>query len=93
MKGVKEQYISAPESGDFTKSWEGLSKQKGDSYIEDNFGVSRRKSGTRIGQWRDKSPEDYTWHHNNNGSNMKFLDQEIHDTFKKKGGASIARNK
>ncbi len=91
MKGVKEQYIDPPEGGDFSKSWEALSQLKGDEYIENTFGMSRHSKGTREGQWPDKSPEDYTWHHHGDQSSMQLVDEEIHDIFTHKGGASVSR--
>lgn len=91
MRGVKEKYINAPEGGDFSKAWEELSKEKGDSYINDTYGMSRRSRNVREGQWPDKSPKDYTWHHHGDRSTMELVDEAIHDTFTHRGGASASR--
>ncbi|WP_350554515.1 MULTISPECIES: HNH endonuclease [unclassified Pseudoalteromonas] len=91
MTGVKERYIELPEVGDFSKAWEQLSNQKGDQYLTEKFGIKRRIKGDRVGQWPDKSPLDFTWHHHGDQSSMLLIDQEIHDIFTHKGGASASR--
>lgn len=83
--------IHPPEGGDFSKAWEKLSKQKGNAYIEDKFDMNRRIKGTRKEQWPDKSPEDYTWHHQGDKSTMQLVDEAIHREFTHKGGASASR--
>ncbi len=93
MKGQSENKIHPPEGGDFSKAWEKLSKQKGNAYayIEDKFDMNRRIKGTGKEQWPDKSPEDYTWHHQGDKSTMQLVDEAIHREFTHKGGASASR--
>jgi len=91
MTGLKERFIDIPETGDFSKAWEQMSQTKGDKYIEETFGIKRRIKGSRIGEWPDKSPIDYTWHHHGDQSSMLLIDQDIHDIFTHKGGASASR--
>jgi len=92
MRGVSEDQITPPETGDFSKAWESLEQQKGKEYIENTYGISQRTKGIRNGTWPNKSPRRYTWHHNGDISTMELVDLEVHDVFKHKGGASAVRN-
>ncbi|WP_180107008.1 MULTISPECIES: hypothetical protein [unclassified Acinetobacter] len=49
MTGQKEKHIQLPENGDFSKAWEQLEQQKGEKYIEEVYGVSKRGKGPRGG--------------------------------------------
>lgn len=91
MNGLKEKYIDLPETGDFSKAWEELSSKHGDAYIEENYDISRRVKGKREGTWPDKSPDDFTWHHNGDHKAMQLVDETVHDSFTHKDGAAASR--
>ena len=91
MTGVSEFDITLPDVGDFSKAWAELSTEKGDKYTSETYGIKRRSRGKRAGTWPDKSPRNYTWHHNGDKATMQLLDYEIHKTFTHAGGASASR--
>ncbi|WP_447928962.1 HNH endonuclease [Vreelandella sp. EE27] len=91
MRGLPESKINPPEGGDFSKAWNEVSKQKGDNYVNETHGISRRSRGSREGQWPDKPSRGYTWHHHGDESTMQLVDKDIHAIFTHKGGASASR--
>jgi Domain of unknown function (DUF4781)/A nuclease of the HNH/ENDO VII superfamily with conserved WHH len=100
MTGKAESKIK-PEVGDFAKAWKsyenqlvterGMTREAAIKYIKDTYDIAPRASGDKKGEYPDTSPENFTWHHHQDGRTMILIDQEIHATFPHTGGASIAR--
>lgn len=42
-------------------------------------------------EWGSRSPEGWTWHHDQDGKTMRLIRYEIHDAFSHRGGAAQAR--